>query len=310
MKDYNTFLDEVVHGIEERLGARYKVKVERILRNNACEYQSIIINGMDDTIHDCKVSPAIHMDYWYGMYSDGMGIENIINEVIEIYEVGKYEAKGVELLANAKHTVASHIFFRIINAAQNIELLTGSPHIRIEDLAVTFHYMCSNDGTMLQSFRITDTIAADWELTRDELYEYAKKNTPVLFPEKFMSLKSVLLNRNKGKTVFDEELEMVSDSEIPMYVLTNETGFNGASVILYSSYMKMLAKRYGSSLYILPSSIHEVILIPMSCGVDGIELKSLVEDVNAKHVDATERLSDNVYVYSLEEDRVHLYPDN
>lgn len=306
MNDYNNFLDEVVHGIEERLGDRYKVRVERILRNNACEYQSIIINGQDDIINDCKVSPAIHMDFWYDMYNDGMDIENIISEIIEIYEVGKNEAKGVEQLAEAKNNAASHIYFRVVNAAQNVELLTGSPHVRIEDLAVTFHYMCSNDGTMLQSFRITDSIASEWGLDRDELYDFAVKNTPVLFPEKFMALKSILLNMNKGETIFEEEVESVSGIDIPMYVLTNETGFNGASVILYSSYMRKLAERFGCSLYILPSSIHEVILIPASCGVDCGKLRELVEDVNVKHVDAAERLSDNVYIYSLDEDSIHI----
>lgn len=306
MKEFNTFLDEVVHGIEERLGDGYKVRVERILKNNSCEYRGILISNPDDKIHDCEVSPAIHMDYWYNMYNDGMDIEEIVNEVIEMYEVGKTEAKGVELLADAKETVASHIFFRIVNAAKNIELLTGSPHVRMEDLAITFHYMCSNDGVMLQSFRITDKIAADWELTRDELYDYAKENTPVLFPEKFMALKTILLNKNKGKTVFEDELETASDADIPMFVLTNETGFNGATVLLYSSYMKKLAERYDSSLYILPSSIHEVILIPASCGVDCVQLRGLVEDVNIKHVDEMERLSDNVYIYNPEDDSIHI----
>ena len=166
--------------------------------------------------------------------------------------------------------------------------------------------MCSNDGTMLQSFRITDSIASDWGLDRDELYDFAVKNTPVLFPEKFMALKSILLNMNKGESIFEEEVESVSGIDIPMYVLTNETGFNGASVILYSSYMRKLAERFECSLYILPSSIHEVILIPASCGVDCGKLRELVEDVNVKHVDAAERLSDNVYIYSLDEDSIHI----
>lgn len=306
MKDYNTFLDEVVRGIEERLGDRYKVRVERILRNNACEYQSIVINEQNDNTSDCKISPAIHMDYWYDKYIDGIDIENIVSEVIEIYEVGKNETKGVGQLADAKNNVASHIYFRIVNAAQNVELLTGSPHVRIEDLAVTFHYMCSNDGTLLQSFRITDKIAAEWELTREELYDFAVKNTPVLFPEKFMAMKSILLNMDKCETVFEDEVESVCDLDIPMYVLTNETGFNGASVILYSSYIRKLAERFESSLYILPSSIHEVILIPASCGVDCGKLRELVEEVNVKHVDAAERLSDNVYIYSLDEDSIRI----
>lgn len=306
MKDFNNFLDEVVHGIKDRLGERYKVRVERILKNNSCAYQGILISSPDDSIHDCEVSPAIHMDYWYDMYNNGMEIEEIMNEVIELYEVGKSEAKGVELLSDAKNNVASHIFFRIVNAAGNIELLTSSPHVRIEDLAVTFHYMCSNDGAMMQSFRITDKIAADWELTRDELYDYAVKNTPVLFPEKFLSLKSILLNLDKGSTVFENEVASAADEDIPMFVLTNETGFNGATVILYSSYIKKLAQWYDCRLYILPSSIHEVILIPESCGVDSAQLKGLVEDVNRKHVDVAERLSDNIYVYSPEDDSIHL----
>jgi len=304
VKEFNDFLGDVINIIKERLGEEYTVNTEKILKNNECEFVSILIDRDDNDAKVGKVTPAIYMEQWYELYCDGCSIEDVVTEIIGVYEASLEDVKGFESINEDKENIASHIFFRIINAGNNKRLLEESPHVIFEDLAMTFHYMCSNDGKMLQSFRITNSLAESWKLKKQELYSYAMMNTPILFPEKFMSLKSIILKHNEEMVTFDEEVEYGIDNEIPMYVLTNETGFNGASAMLYSSYIKKMAEKFGCDIYILPSSIHEVILLPINKGMEVEELENLVKEVNENHVEPIERLSDNVYVYSRENDNI------
>lgn len=306
LEGYNVFINKIILSVEEKLGKGYEVKTERILKNNSFAYQSLLICKEDMENDNCRISPAIRMDNWYELYKEGFCIEHIVDEILNIYNKGMEDAKSIKGLCETGDNVASHIFFKLVNAGQNVEILDNSPHIIFEDLAVTFHYMCSNDGRMLQSFRVTKKIAAEWSMSTKDLMGYAMKNAPVLFPEKFMNLQSVVNNMCNEKMEFESEIYASGEEEIPMYVLTNESGFNGASVILYSKFLDKLAERYNSNLYILPSSIHEVILIPQSEHNDSESLKELVREVNENHVDVIERLSNNIYLYDISDKTIRM----
>lgn len=305
LEEYNVFINKIIIGVEEKLGKGYEVKTERILKNNSCEYQSLLICNVGSGNEECRVSPAIRMDCWYDLYKEGFCMERIIDEILAAYDKGIKEAETIKGMCCDGENIASHIFFKVINASRNTEILNNSPHVLFEDLAVTFHYMCSNDGSMLQSFRVTEKIAKEWGMSADDLMGYAMKNAPVMFPEKFMNMESVVndLCMVRGESECDDSSSKI---EIPMYVLTNESGFNGASAILYSKNLEKLAERYNSNLYILPSSIHEVILLPQ-CEYDDIKgLRELVKEVNENHVELIERLSDNVYLYNAKKKKIQI----
>lgn len=91
-----------------------------------------------------------------------------------------------------------------------------------------------------------------------------------------------------------------------LYVATNKKGTNGASVILYPNLLREFGNKIGESFYILPSSIHEVILVPESVGIDGNDFVEMVRDINRTVVAENEILSDNVYLYDLENDEIKI----
>ena len=92
---------------------------------------------------------------------------------------------------------------------------------------------------------------------------------------------------------FEEE-----PSSPPLYVLTNQSHLNGASVLLYKNLLKELSDTIDESFYILPSSIHEIILVPSGSSLSKTNLNLMVQDVNQKEVSPMERLSDHVYFYN------------
>lgn len=90
----------------------------------------------------------------------------------------------------------------------------------------------------------------------------------------------------------------------PIYVLSNQHRLNGSSCILYQHLLHDFARRIGSDFYILPSSVHEVLLIPADNQISMSTLSSMVRDVNSSQLAREEILSDHVYYYSLETDQI------
>ena len=86
-----------------------------------------------------------------------------------------------------------------------------------------------------------------------------------------------------------------------MYVASNKERIHGAGVIAYPEFMEEAAKRLGGDFYVLPSSIHEVILIPDTPDVSVLELQGIVQSVNVEQVAPEERLSDHIYHYDSKE---------
>lgn len=81
-----------------------------------------------------------------------------------------------------------------------------------------------------------------------------------------------------------------------MYVLTNAEKMNGAAAILDSKTMEGISEKLGGDFVIIPSSIHEVIILPLNTA-DTDTLNGMVNDVNASEVAPLDVLSNHVYKY-------------
>ena len=99
----------------------------------------------------------------------------------------------------------------------------------------------------------------------------------------------------------------ITDMEIPLFVLSNGDYMNGASVMLYKDPLRDFANYMGHDLYILPSSIHEVILLLDDEYVQSSEeLREMVRETNRMVVDQEEVLSDHIYHYDREKDEIRI----
>ena len=126
----------------------------------------------------------------------------------------------------------------------------------------------------------------------DTLYAVAQENMKKSMPELLVSMKD-LLEETTG-------LKMGEDTYLPMYVLTNQEKVYGAAAMLYSDQMKKLAERWQTDLLILPSSIHEVVLLPDDGQNEYAFYRQMVEEVNTTQVEPEEVLSYSLYRYCRE----------
>lgn len=94
----------------------------------------------------------------------------------------------------------------------------------------------------------------------------------------------------------------VNDSS--MYLLTNQTKLYGATCLLYKDILKEFTDKLDANLFIIPSSVHEVILVPVSDALSNEYLTDLIREVNATELSLDEALSDHVYLYTREDDAI------
>lgn len=193
--------------------------------------------------------------------------------------------KAGEVLTKEK--MLETVVYRIMNRDANAELLDKIPHMRIMDLAAAYYCILDQeDGYYMGTF-ISWEYCGYFGIHKEELDAAARRNTEAggFITRKFSEILEL-----------PEEIRPVPDL---MYVMTNQAALYGAAIILYEDYFRSLAEQTGGELYILPSSIHDLIAVPAT-DVDLAGLQDIVKEVNGKEeaLSPHEVLSDNVYRYS------------
>ena len=93
---------------------------------------------------------------------------------------------------------------------------------------------------------------------------------------------------------------MIEPEGIPtekMYILSNHMRSYGAAALIYPEQLRKIAEEVGENYYVLPSSVHETIIVAESESPDKEELCSLIKEINETQVEAEEVLSDHAYYY-------------
>lgn len=286
--DYQQFLNCVQKRVSETMGEEVDVEVRRVLKNNGCE-----LDGLTIMRKESEGSPTIYLNGYYEQYMSGRSEEAIVREILQIYEINKGRVMICAADFGNFENIRGKIVFKLINYDANTKLLESVPYKRYLDLAVVFCVLVESSKDGSATALIYNAHLALWNVTDDEIYELAKKNTPVILPYTITRMDAFL----------DEELlegQALTDAEY-MYILSNKACINGASSMLYEGLLERFSQYFESDVIIIPSSIHEVILLPWNEQYNIQELNELVGDVNASIVDKEEMLANNVYIYSREE---------
>ena len=267
-----------------------QVEISVVKKNNGVSKAGLFIreSGQD-------VSPILYLDDYYIHYQNGELLENIIRNIRADYDK-KVQMAAVKI-PNLQEfeNIRGRVIYRLVNYEKNKEILEDCPHIRLYDLAVTFRWVARIDDVGVSTSLITNKQVKEWGVSVNDLVLAARQNTPRLFPAQIIDMEEMLA----GMVSF-----ILYPSTIPMYILTNKQELNGASALLYGDILKDFANKKGADMYILPSSIHEVIMVPADRINDPTKLLSIVHDANTTVVSIGDVLSDSVYYYDRKKDQI------
>lgn len=297
--NYEEFLNYVKDSISKYMGEDYTVTLNNVMKNNGLELTGLVIMKKGQ-----MAAPTIYLDEFYEQYNMGSEMKTIFEEIMKLYEQNSENLDMDFSFFTDFVRVRDKILYKLLNYEENRQLLEDVPYKRFLDLAVVFYVEVNNDMLGYGSVLIHNNHLDVWNITEKELYEVASENTPKHLKYRISSMEEVfeqMLGNTPDFTVADDNI----NSSLDMYVLTNCNMVFGASCMMYDGLIKKISDILNGNLYILPSSIHEVIIIPQNKFCDNKEeLCNMVRCINEREVGRTERLSNSVYEYVRERDEI------
>ncbi len=304
MTGFEKFQQKVKDGILAYLPEEYQdamVNIVHVPGNNDQKQTAMTIKRDGQ-----EMAARVFLDEYYARFPDWVSDATILQTIAEDYlenESKKEWAGSMTELAKDFDSVKENIRVEVVNRDMNKESLKNYLKKEIEgtDLLAVFHMLFYEQGRECASALVTDELMETWDMDVESLYEMALNNTASQMPVQICSLRSVYFDEEESLEpgeVFSEEPEM--------YVLTNPQKSRGAATMLYPGLLQSIAEATQSSFYILPSSIHEVLIMKEGNGMEAKELQGMVMEINQNQVPPQEVLSNQVYFYDGKEQKLYM----
>ena len=304
--DYERFKEGFQDALKAELavrGADVELTARRVDKMNE-SYDAITVRPTDSSI-----GVNISVEKAFAAYENGTPIPEIAEHFADAVEKGFRESPQVDLESLSDYEqMKSKLSMEVVSAEKNAELLESVPHERMEDMAVVYRFVLdqtdSGNGTIL----VTNQLLDQYGITKEQLRADAMENAPEIRPSEIRGMSEVMSELAPGMIpeVAPEDEQMFvatvpdkihAPEDEQMFVATVPDKIHGAGVIAYPNFMEDAAQKMGGDFFVLPSSIHEVLLVKDNGQMTAKELENMVKEVNATQVEPADQLTDHVYHY-------------
>lgn len=302
---YEEFLSEFVREMESTL-ADYGMEVSIVnkMRNNGILEKCIKVD-----IPGCNMSPSIgtlSLYEHYREFDDLVEMAQGLSEKIITDKNRKIDTMSVL----SKENILNSTYLMVINAKSNQKLLSETPHYYIAEGELAVIPRLNINITDKSGFIIIkNDLLPKLQMTGDEILQVAKINTSEqnLFEINSLLAETMQAMTDNGEDIADDFSDFFTESTPKAFVVTNKDKKLGACCLACPEVIGTAIKKMGFDCYILPSSIHEVILVEKKGNFNEIEeLRDMVNQVNRQSVPAAEILSDKVFVYNQKTKKIEI----
>jgi hypothetical protein len=265
---------EFIEAVRNHVSCRGQVDIQTIKKPNMT-YEGLTIRKIG------VPTPVVNLDYLYGKYLLGDAtLEeclHLADDILDNTDAGIFPENLADKITSWDW-VKSNLFIRLSNEFGTDEVV----HRKMADLYLIPCIQVGEEGSVV---RVVTPLLELWGVTEDMVFNTAFDNQEKLHPVRIRSLYSIV------------GVPEMPDMP-PVFVVSNTSGILGASAILYDGVAdEIREKMNGEDFYVLPSSIHEMIVCPSSPDGDVEDLKEMVTLVNADNVAPQDRLTDSVYKF-------------
>jgi len=298
--DIKEFAQQVADAVQERLGGECRAEIKEVRRNN-----NAVLTGLMIRSPSTNVSPCIYLEEFFQGFEKGTEtVEGMADRIAGAYrEAGLPDRVDTSFFTDyekAKKKVRG----KLVNTEMNRKLLEAVPHREFLDLSMVYMLRLEEEGCGMEcSIDVKNEYLELWGVTEEDLFGDAKANARSDGGAVLKSIVDVI-----KEIPYNEETAVPTlDKSFPMYVLTNRRHLYGAAGMLDSEAMKEAGKILGGSYYILPSSVHELILLASS-GKEGEvqQLEGIVKEINDTQILAEELLGYHIYRYDNESGEISI----
>ena len=292
MQTQKEFTESIIKEVEN-MGNGYNVKVLGTEKINMGRLHALVI--LKDGVN---LSQNFYIEELYRDYQSGrMTIREMAGRIASSCYNNTdsiEELKGLGKYINDKEWAEERLFLQLINSSNNKSLLENSVYMDFNGLSLVLYVLAADNKASICRARVTKAMCQNYGWDEKEILDYALENTVRLFPYCLCTLQEILQKELNITGTEAGELPSVGND---MLVLTNEKYVNGAAAIFYPGLLKEISEKHGTSLFLIPSSIHEFLILEDNGMYNPVELESMVKEVNNSSVLPEELLSDNVYYY-------------
>lgn len=295
--EYKTFQNQIIAALKQQMGEEVEIQTKTIPKLNGIEKEALLISKKGDL-----VAPTIYLEQLYDAYLHGISAAELVEKISGQYQRLKTKTQGEKdaRFFTEWERAAPQIYCQLVQAKRNDELLAEVPHRKILDLAILYYYQIRQEKLPNGTIQIHREHLNIWGISEEELFEQAWKNTLRDLPARTENLQGYL-REEYGVSFPEVELGAFGEQ---LYLVSNRRGCLGAICICYPDLLKNLAQRLEANLYVIPSSIHECMVVPDYDTFTESELSCMVREVNRDLVEPQEILSDHVYYYRRDTEKL------
>ena len=310
MMNQKDFFDYVASHLPEYLPdnlSDVKISPQDTIKHNDQSLHGIMFSDGDAS----PIAPVLYLNNFYEAYQNGQYLEEVMNDIakstINTCNIGfPFSPTDTKTLISNYETAKEHLTIHLCDTSDNKERLKELVHTELSDYSMTYHIQIPQQAEPdhVASVAVTESLLNSWGISRETLHQDALIAQQYSHPM-LSDLESIMFQTMGFETKPVNLLEQFSDTPVNgnsgmIYVLTNADKMYGASLIAQDDVLEKASHCLGGDYYILPSSVHEVLLVPASENLTAENLVSMVQEVNANEVSEEDRLSDKVQFYNSE----------
>lgn len=278
--EFKQFTEEIKVNVSGLLGPGREVFLQYNLKNNDQKKCGVVIREKNQA-----AVLTIYLEPYYDQFCSGETLEQIVDDIILLSATAPVPNINSEEILADFDKCKSKILYRLVGTCNNEKFLLEHPHDRYMDLAKVYYVLLDINDMGCLSMLIRHEHLKLWGITLQELQTYGKVNTCCEMPVKF----------NKVRNILDDQFKEIGvrmpEYDDFIYLLTNEYNHYGASALLYDGVLEMIYQEIQGDYYILPSSVHELFVIPTT--VEVVNLKEIIKGGNKELEDDEDILSHN-----------------
>ena len=205
--DYTAFLETLKQALAKHLKDGQQLIIRPVPRNNG-----ILLDGLSIGTPGLAFSPTVYLDPYYEQYQEGMSIEAISMDILNLFSNNQPPECVSEDSLLDFNAIKSRIMMRLIHTDSNQELLSDVPHIPYLDLSIVFYLFLERSASGQMTVLIHNELSAHWHQSSKKLLGLALKNTPAVYPADIKSMSEVMkeiARQNLGSAFNEEYLDKI-----------------------------------------------------------------------------------------------------
>ena len=294
--DFENFKEQFAEDVKKEL---YENGVEANVSTSSVEKMNESYEALTVTPEGSNIGVNLNMTKLFKAYENGTGFDEVVAKAVQVIENGLGNPPTVDVASLTDYDrMKNKLVMEVVSSESNAEMLLKVPHKEMEDMAVVYRFEVDSSADGRATILITNQLLDTMGVTPERLHADAMENAPELKPAVIKGMSEVM------SELMGVSVDELSDMGMPadplneqIYVATVPDKIHGAGILAYRDFMDQAAERVGGDFFILPSSIHELLLVPDNGNMVLSDLETMVREVNATQVAPEDKLTDSVYHY-------------